>query len=190
MGQYYYGIIFKENTTDFTDISNVKGAFNAHDWGDGLRLCDHSWLHNGMVMRVMERIREMGTARVVWAGDYADKEPDKDFHLYNMIVRIGVYSYGKAPERQCQYIINHDKHEYIDLMQCPENSFGWCLHPLPLMTCEGNGRGGGDFDYDDKKNGTHYDDYVGKWSRDRLSVSNEKPDDTYTEIRPDFILEF
>jgi hypothetical protein len=36
------------------------------------------------------------------------------------------------------------------------------------MTCEGNGRGGGDYRGDE--------DYVGSWARDIISVSNVVPE--------------
>ena len=47
------------------------------------------------------------------------------------------------------------------------------MHPLPILTCEGNGRGGGDFHKGD--------DLVGKWARNRVTVANEVPEG-YSEI--------
>jgi hypothetical protein len=44
---------------------------------------------------------------------------------------------------------------------------GTKIHPLPLLTCEGNGRGGGDF------RGEH--DLIGSWARDVISVEAVKP---------------
>ena len=42
------------------------------------------------------------------------------------------------------------------------------LHPLSLLTAEGNGRGGGDY------NGPNMD-MVGTWARDVISMENEAP---------------
>jgi hypothetical protein len=46
---------------------------------------------------------------------------------------------------------------------------GWQIHPLPLLTCEGNGRGGGDYGGNDQN-------LVGLWARNTISVSNDIPD--------------
>jgi hypothetical protein len=46
-----------------------------------------------------------------------------------------------------------------------------------LLTCEGNGRGGGDFRGENK--------FVGTWARDIISVESKKPQG-FTEIKPDF----
>ena len=84
-------------------------------------------------------------------------------------------------------MINHTKKEYVDTAKCPvtdtwtdpqtkiEHEFK--VHPLPLLTCEGNGRGGGDFRVENK--------YTGTWARDVISVSNKAPKN-FVEINPDF----
>ena len=47
------------------------------------------------------------------------------------------------------------------------------IHPLPLLTCAGNGRGGGDFRSEDSR--------VGTWFKDRIYTSNKLPEDkSYT----------
>jgi len=43
------------------------------------------------------------------------------------------------------------------------------IHPLPLLTCEGNGQGGGDFYGEDNKK------LIGKWARNRISIESTKP---------------
>lgn len=185
MGQYYTPILFKEETTDFTDTLNLRGAFDTFDYGSGSKLMEHSWKRNPMLLTIMDKIKHFGRVRVVWAGDYADEEPNGK-NLYRIISDLGIYTKCSIPPTtQCRYIINHDKKEYVDLDACPDND-GWVIHPLALLTCEGNGRGGGDFHYDDKENGTHYDDYVGRWARNVISVADEAPEE-YTEIHPDFV---
>jgi hypothetical protein len=57
-----------------------------------------------------------------------------------------------------------------------ENGTEWpfIINPLPLLTCEGNGRGGGDFHKEDP--------LVGKWARHRVVTTNTKPEG-YKEIK-------
>ena len=44
----------------------------------------------------------------------------------------------------------------------------WTIHPLPILTCIGNGRGGGDY------YGTNMD-MVGAWAMDRITFTEEWP---------------
>ncbi len=79
-----------------------------------------------------------------------------------------------------KYIINHDKKEFVDKSKVPDVN-GWKIHPLPLLTCEGNGRGGGDFKGDSK--------LVGSWARNLIEISTKKstiPKD-YKEIIFDLV---
>lgn len=65
-----------------------------------------------------------------------------------------------ADEDGCNCIlVNHTKNLFVDTRKHAE------IHPLPLLTCEGNGRGGGDY------SGPHME-YVGSWARDILSVED------------------
>lgn len=98
--------------------------------------------------------------RIVWAGDYIEdglfleyiKGKRKSDHcLYGCtreqeskrtaaitLVNL-VLQYGPAPE----LILNHDAKGYVKLTSLPEEDprdLGWHLHPLPLLTCCGNGR--------------------------------------------------
>ena len=61
-----------------------------------------------------------------------------------------------------RYIVNHTKKEYVDKDIVPEDKEGWKVHPLPLLTCEGNGRGGGDYRL--------WNEFIGYWSRDKISI--------------------
>jgi hypothetical protein len=45
---------------------------------------------------------------------------------------------------------------------------GTKIHPLPLLTCEGNGLGGGDFRGNERG-------IVGTWARDLISIESECP---------------
>ena len=60
---------------------------------------------------------------------------------------------------------------FVDKNKVPEIQ-GWDgtkIHPLPLLTSEGNGMGGGDFRGDDEN------EIVGSWARDVISVEKDSP---------------
>tara|TARA_B100000927_G_scaffold163819_1_gene131979 strand:+ start:436 stop:1086 length:651 start_codon:yes stop_codon:yes gene_type:complete len=84
------------------------------------------------------------------------------------------YKYKKIAPTSAKYLINYDKKEFVNKTKVPKDNDGWKIHPLPLLTCEGNGRGGGDFRGDKVK-------LVGRWSRDKIGVVTKK-----TEIPKDF----
>jgi hypothetical protein len=88
---------------------------------------------------------------------------------------------GIAP-LTAKYLINHDKKQFVDKSKTPKDNDGWQIHPLPLLTCEGNLRGGGDYRSEKGQ------DFIGIWARDRISVATKKsniPKD-YVEIVPNF----
>jgi hypothetical protein len=83
-----------------------------------------------------------------------------------------------------RYLVNHTKKEFVDKNKLKTDG-GWVIHPLPLLTCSGNGRGGGDYGGTDEN-------YVGSWAGDVISVEKEdlklfifKKND-YKEIKPRF----
>ena len=73
------------------------------------------------------------------------------------------------PLPKLRYIINDTKKLIIDLKQLELDVKElkldeWIIHPLPLLTCVGNGRGGGDYRGDD--------DRIGEWFRDKIYTTN------------------
>jgi hypothetical protein len=97
-----------------------------------------------------------------------------------------------------RYFVNHTKREYVDVEACPAFQPEWSdkamtVHPLPLLTCEGNGRGGGDYhSYDwDRETGQTVDhimpgqQFIGRWARDHIQACDEPPAG-FTEIQPGF----
>lgn len=65
------------------------------------------------------------------------------------------------------FLVNWDKKLYVDKRNVPADAEGWIVHPLPLLTVEGNGRGGGDYDGEE--------DIVGSWARDHISLATHAP---------------
>jgi hypothetical protein len=78
------------------------------------------------------------------------------------------HDYTSVAPLKAKYLINHDKKQFVDKSKTPKDAEGWQIHPLPLLTCEGNGRGGGDFRGESN--------LIGLWARNRISVATKKSD--------------
>ena len=125
-------------------------------------------------------------------------QTDNDENLYSKcseceddngkIIRKGKpeLEYNSVSDDDNRYLVNDDKKEYVDMWDVIALG-GSRIHPLPLLTSEGNGRGGGDYwGLDDK--------YVGSWARDFIRVMpcgwntiNELKLKGYTQIKPKFV---
>lgn len=181
MGQYYKPMCIE-----------TKEFVYSHSYGNGLKLMEHSWVGNDFVGAVEKLISKDGAwhgKHIVWAGDYADPEKDengevlqeeydermRDINLYDLAekeLKPAMPENFYEQKRVLRYLVNLDKNEFVDIKKVPESNAewneGWQIHPLPLLTCEGNGRGGGDFRGDEK-------DLVGRWARDRVVIQKSKP---------------
>jgi hypothetical protein len=80
-------------------------------------------------------------------------------------------------------LVNHTKKEYVDKNKTPNND-GWRVHPLPLLCCNSNQMGGGDFYSEDKTQLS----FIGRWVKDKIEVVSVKTKipKGYTEIKPNF----
>lgn len=175
MGQYYKPIILGE------DKKTVKAFMYSHDYNNGLKLTEHSWIGNDFVAAFENLIRN-NPKNVVWAGDYAKKDggQKRGQTLYSKgIDELKIKPTKKVNTIDSRYIVNHTKKEFVDKYKAPKSTFGWKIHPLPLLTCEGNGEGGGDYHSDKGAN------HVGTWARNLISVERKKPQG-YKEIIPNF----
>lgn len=170
MGQYYK-IVFLDSE------SRPSYVIDPSLFGYGLKLMEHSDLQSEVVNAVETFLRDGG--RIVWAGDYADTEPVIETgdayglegqNLYFLTDSMQAYdphcsnavNFEMMPET---YLINHTKNEYVHVIKNSEGPTG--PHPLVLLTAEGNGRGSGDY--------PHENEYIGRWARDFISVSLERP---------------
>lgn len=70
------------------------------------------------------------------------------------------------------FLINWDKKQFVDKRKVPKDSDGWSIHPLPILTVEGNGRGGGDL-HEEYISGNAK--LIGVWARDHISVATTAP---------------
>lgn len=167
------------------DIKEHSYSEDPNSWGScfsGMKLMEHSWLYNDFVNGVLESIWD-NPCRVAWVGDYADDPYDFDDY-YTEEVYKAVWGddrqeipFDEVPSiHKDGFIVNCDKGLYIDLKKYAEAStfrprwdeFEWCIHPLPILTCIGNGVEGGDY------YGTNMET-VGSWCMDLISFTKEFP---------------
>jgi hypothetical protein len=164
MGQYYYPIILDAE-------GKIVVWMNAGLYNSGLKLTEHSYIDSIFVNTFESLLSPDGLyhrSRIVWAGDYADKEPGKDKNLYELCDDYKLISPPHKSAAMYPYIVNHTKRQYVDKRQLISS-----LHPLPLLTVEGNGRGGGDLH--------HAPPIVGSWARDVISVE-QSVDEGFEQI--------
>lgn len=65
-----------------------------------------------------------------------------------------------------KYLVNYSKKQYCIVPEFDIKSDEYKVHPLPLLTCSGNGRGGGDYGLDDGR--------VGIWAYDKIGLTNDE----------------
>lgn len=201
MGQYYMPTLIAKDGTISTLYS--------HDYDNGLKLMEHSYIGNKFVSAVCTQIWKKPT-KLAWIGDYSDDPwegtytghiSQKDFFkIYQEVWNDERYPFRIYPEpygyltlkNRRRYLINHTTKEYVDLESYIEKNkwhekseyrrrrdgrvvnepyeYDKCIHPLPLLTACGNGRGGGDY-YD------CFPDYekVGSWAFCEIELTGVKP---------------
>ena len=198
MGQYYMPCSLasnKKSVKSFVYSHDIKSRWKRYDGkfvttGQGLKLMEHSWLKNKMMLCV-ERLLTPGgewhKTPIVWAGDSADPvvENSSYYDLCNEGIDGEHVTQKLIPKpltakeaKEFRFIVNHTKKEFVDKQAVPSVD-GWQIHPLSLLTSQGNGRGGGDFRNEKNK-------FVGEWSADSISVEKEAPQG-YKEIKPNFV---
>lgn len=135
MGQYYIPVILGERY-------GISATLYAHDYENGLKLTEHSFLGNNFVNAVLTCIHHQ-PMRVAWVGDYStDNYPEDDASAhepyqrkmpYAKFMRIFEKIWGhpnrnyrrikpepldgfESPEKyDGHYLINHTRKTYVDL---------------------------------------------------------------------------
>jgi hypothetical protein len=179
MGQGYRAVILASEQKP----ELIRTWVDSHCYGNGYKLMEHSYIGNDYVQALEYLISPLGMfykSRVVWAGDYADPETGSDKNLNAFTLDDDIEAKMSRPSRYdmspYRYIVNHTLKLYVDKNYGEEG--GWRIHPLSLLTAEGNGRGGGDY------SGSN-EELVGTWARNVISVEKEAPDG-YTELVCEF----
>ncbi len=198
MGQYYKAVFLAENQKPIASVSSYDFGSGAklmeHSWEKNpmVRFVERQ------LMVAPQKVVWAGdyadeedpttiTEREIKL--LADEESDywnskvlkeKGVNLYSLSDTIGKLIHDERVENKyehdykgvapltAKYLVNHDKKQFVDKSKTPKDGDGWQIHPLPLLTCEGNGRGGGDFRGDSP--------LVGLWARDKISVVTRKSD--------------
>lgn len=141
MGQYYHAVILKENKV------TVKRFLESWDYSNGAKLMEHSYIGNNFVEAFESQLLST-PQRVVWAGDYADECKNRKSNIWDRCKpNLKGNVLGQVNHDNYKYIVNHSKKQYVNKALVPMIE-GWedgFIHPLPLLTCEGNNRGGGDY---------------------------------------------
>lgn len=179
MGQYYKVILF-----DYDQNKKKIIRFSLEPYDMAIKLGEHCFIKNKFMLDIEYLLCPLSPfykSRIVWAGDYAENEENEDINLYNKVeCHIIKSSYlllnnlikSKPMIENYNIIVNHTKKEYIN-----KNKYT-IIHPLPLLTSDGNGQGGGDYF---GKN----DNLCGSWKGDIISVDKTIPDN-YTEFTKEF----
>ena len=173
MGQYYNAVFLADKTNE-ADKEFIRATIRAFTFNNGMKLVEHSYIHNSFLSAVEFLLSPLGIfykTRLVWAGDYADPEPGSKENLHALCDNKEYMPH--LPVDYCNimathnFIVNHTKKQYV-------TKTGRQFHPLPLLTAEGNGRGGGDYK-------GSCENLVGTWARDLISVEVVAPPD-YSEL--------
>ena len=167
MGQYYKTVFIKKVRNGI----RIIGWLHGHHYHTSVNL--GTQLGEKFVSAIEFQISPDGTYpnghRIVWAGDYSDNEKGSDINLNSMCTDDFILLFPVKDASEYRYIVNHSQKLFVDKENIEE------YHPLPLLTCEGNGRGGGDY------NGKDPQHLVGSWSRDMIAVTREPPEG-YLEV--------
>ena len=182
MGQYYKAIFLESDGKTPTKFAL------AHSVDCGIKLMEHSYIDNPLLNSVLNYLKNNGSSRLVWAGDYADPEDGSEQNLYEMTEGLPEIPYDTTSPH-VRFIVNETKRQFVDLWDVPNYTYR-IAHPLSLLTAEGNGRGGGDYDGLNSK-------FVGLWSRDVISVMDEEWENAnklhdmgYVEFEPEFVEDY
>ena len=189
MGQYYRPAVLKH--TWKKNRKPVKASLLCYDYNDGgwfigAKLMEHSYVGNPLVQDVEELL---GTKYkgypFVWVGDYAD-DVEINGEEKSIYVEADKFIYkdydSDSSEKSSSYLslkreLKHEKHHYKYLFNktkkqycvIPEEIEGKSvIHPLPLLTADGNGRGGGDYRIEDER--------VGSWAFDKIGATDDPQD--------------
>jgi|SaaInlStandDraft_7_1057024.scaffolds.fasta_scaffold00860_6 hypothetical protein len=179
MNQNYYPIILssKKFTPEVTRIILHPRVYHI-----GMNLLEQSDMYNILTKTMEYLLSPSGMfykSRVVWAGSYSTIIEDKTYlnlyqnvsNLYEHFYTFEFFKFGLLYDTlKYQYIVNHTKQTYINKFKFMKNK-EW-LHPLPLLTSEGNEKGG--------YNSTNRE-LCGIWARDIISLESEIPLN-YTEL--------
>ena len=191
MGQYYKPTALNKSTNATSDQQPIKWQLLCYDFDELAKLMEHSYVGNWLVQAVEYLLaKDKEGTPFAWSGDYAENYKDFKDNLFSIgddagackdgfaeLKEDGVLTeftgflgkpcYRMATPKTYKYVINHTKKMFVEIP--PQRAGELTIHPLPLLTCESNGLGGGDY-YSEKGK-----EYVGAWKYDTISIGDEIP---------------
>jgi hypothetical protein len=171
MGQYYHAVVLPPTQSKKAEII---AAFNPLKCVISSKLMGHSYIGDPFTETVESHFlpgEKFHKHCLVWAGDYADPEKGCKQNLYDLARKKFIDMRHSTVPALFRYLVNHSKQLYLDKTKQAKDEYGDQIHPLPLLTCEGNGQGGGDYFTEDE----HLLQHIGSWARDIISVEAEIP---------------
>jgi len=149
MGQYYNIVLKAKGESKYHVFDRTYGSEYTM-----AKLMEHSFYNNPMVNAICEKLYKR-PSRIAWVGDYANEEGD-NLTLYKKAWHTERYETLEKSffNLNNMFLVNHTKKLIIDCWEYLKLNFrqkteDWCdgyvIHPLPLLTALGNGRGGGDY---------------------------------------------
>lgn len=169
MGQYYQTVICQKN---------VYSLLDPQDFGSGLKLTEHSWMENPLVLTLCNLLYKM-KSRVACVGDYADDCPLHSIAWGESNLEIPKVNVTKSLsfDYKGKVLVNHSKLLYLSFDEYIENSddSGWCLSPILILTSQGNGQGGGDYFGNNEE-------LAGTWYWDLISIEDDCIDPNYEKV--------
>lgn len=190
MGQYY-DVITKTKSGKLTHYDRrVDGNYTS------AKLVEHSWIGCNFVDTLSNKLYNK-PQQVAWVGDYSDDQEPINGLTQDEIVELHDLAHNEEKELKASgvklnkldytglYLVNHTKGLYINMdayIEENKDSDGDTLHPLPLLTALGNGKGGGDYFGTNQK-------AIGSWAMDLVEFKDAAPKD-YTEARYIFLSDY
>ena len=171
MGQYYKPCIIISKS----GLTRVVTWLSSHKYGSGLKQMEHSYLDDRFVAAFEWLISPEGPhhkSQVVWAGDYGNVEEGYEENLYRLCTNE-LHATPEGTGFSYPFIVNHTKKEFLN-----KNEVVGEIHPLPLLTMETAGGGGGDY------RGIN-EHFLGIWARDVISIKKVASED-YQKVSFEF----
>lgn len=173
MGQYYQAF----NLTKKLVVSSHETKEEGDDWGSGSKLLEHSYKGNTFVGAICELLKsDWRGDKIAWIGDYFEQGEIEGIPTWDEAESLG-YSKTVVPGKvnNTGFLNNITKGLSIDMskltfVEPDHGEEGWELHPLSLLTACGNGRGGGDYNTDDRM----ANEVIGTWAGDEFSFTEDK----------------
>jgi len=193
MGQYFIAVV---QATKYNEKRKfLKKQFIIKPFYS--KLLAHSGVNDfepRLVANLMHQLYVEGwSTQLVWLGDYhqenfgckklyeklRDKVTPYEMRYVNdetFVKFKGVKEFSIA--KDYRYLINSEKCEYIDFKKyLIDDNLDCLLHPIVMLTADGNGKGGGDY-----FNQENWRD-IGRWKYDTIIVSDELIQETNVSSR-------